>query len=133
MIPLLFFFMIVWVIATISLVVIVRFGATTKKSLLGALIAFTAVVYSTYWIAEFDGRGRYYGALRAELSPFLRKLSSAPEEKKKEALKDFFLGADEIKTDPSEYLASLKHANDRLKKEPNQTLEPTAPSGRGSP
>ena len=84
MIPLLFFFMIVWVIATISLVVIVRFGATTKKSLLGALIAFTAVVYSTYWIAEFDGRGRYYGALRAELSPFLRKLSSAPEEKKKE-------------------------------------------------
>ena len=129
--PLILFLSIVWIVSSISLAVIVRSGSAKKKSLVAASVAFAAVVYSTYRIGEFDGEGRYYAALRSELSPFLRKISVASEETKKEAIRDFFLGADEIKTDPSEYLSSLKHAHDLLKKEPNQSLQPTAPSGRG--
>jgi hypothetical protein len=133
MIPALILFSLVWLVSAISLGIVIRSGAAVKQRLFLALAAFAAVVYSSYRIGEFDGRGRYYNDLRAELSPFLRKISLAPDEKKKEAIKDFFLGADEIKTDPSEYLASLKYAHELLKKEPNQTVEPTPPSRGGSP
>jgi len=127
-IPYFAFVLLAWLAASIAFLIVVFVSSAKRSSKAGVTLFGAALLFLTFTVGAHFGRQSYYKSLRSELSPFLRLLGSVSAEKKNEALKDFFLGADEIKTTPEEYLASLKHAHGLLKKKPNQSPEPTAMS-----
>ena len=121
-------FLLLLLVGALVFAVIAFTGASEKIVRIIAFFAFVTVAYCSYRLGKFDGREIYYGALREELSPLLRKLVEVSKAQQRAAVDDFFLGASEIKTDATEYLASLRHANALMQKWPNQPSEPTAMS-----